>query len=304
MTPFSREVSFVAGKMMDAIRLAAGLVAVLICLLGARPAYAQAVQGYETVEIPVAGDRAATIKAYLRRPISPSAAPVVVGLHGCGGLLTASGRLSAREAAWAETLVSDGYAVLFPDSFNPRGYRQICTFAPADRPIRPHHRVNDSSAVVAWLASQSFADASRIALLGWSHGGSTTLLAVDGNRRPAIVPAPRIAIAFYPGCRQPLERDDYAPAIPLTILIGSADDWTPPAPCRALAAKFPIRLIEYPEAVHAFDSPNSARRTRTDVTAPVAGQVGVQVGTDPVARAAAFKEVRAILAKAFSPAAR
>lgn len=292
---------------MRAIHVTIILLAAALVAAGLAEAHAQtAPSTYETVEIPVAGARAATLKAHLRRPVTVSPVPAVVGLHGCGGLFTASGKLSAREAAWAELLVSDGYAVLFPDSFNPRGYREICTFAPADRPIRPRHRTADTAAVVAWLARQPSVDASRIALLGWSHGGSTTLLAIERATKPIIEPVPKLAIAFYPGCRQATDRPGYVPAIPLTILIGSADDWTPPEPCRTLAAGHPIRLIEYPGAVHGFDSPNTPRRTRTDVTAPVEGQKGVQVGTDPVARAAAIAEVRAILAAAFAthPAAR
>lgn len=288
---------------MRARQIATVLIA---ALLGAGLAWAHAQSPpatYETVDIAVAGPRATTLKAHLRRPVTASPVPAIVGLHGCGGLFTASGKLSAREAAWAELLVSDGYAVLFPDSFNPRGYREICTFAPADRPIRPRHRTADTAAAVGWLAAQPFIDAARIALLGWSHGGSTTLLAIEQGGKPILEPAPKLAIAFYPGCRQATDRPGYAPAIPLTILIGSADDWTPAAPCRTLADKHPIRLIEYAGAVHGFDSPNTPRRTRTDVTGPVEGQKGVQVGTDPVARAAAIAEVRAILASAFGPPA-
>lgn len=290
------ETQHLPGKVMRAPHMA---TVVLAMLLGAGLAAAQAQSlppTYETVDIPVAGPRATTLKAHIRRPVTTSPVPAIVGLHGCGGLFTASGKLSAREAAWAELLVSDGYAVLFPDSFNPRGFREICTIALRDRPILPIHRTADAAAALAWLASQPFIDAARMALLGWSHGGSTTLLAIDQARKAPLAPLPKLAIAFYPGCRPAAERSGYAPAVPLTILIGSADDWTPPAPCRSLADKHPIRLLEYPGAVHGFDAPNVPLRTRMDVAAPAPGQKGVQVGTDPVARAAAIAEVRAMLA--------
>ena len=81
------------------------------------------------------------------------------------------------------------------------------------------------------------------------------------------------------------------------MVLGDADDWTPPEPCRVLAANHPIRLVEYPGAVHGFDSPNLTLRTRTDVGLKADGRA--KVGTDPKARAAAIELVQNILANAF-----
>lgn len=135
--------------------------------------------GFESVDIPVTGERAATIKAYLRKPASNQAVPAVVALHGCGGLFRRDGRLAARDADWAERLAELGYAVMFPDSFNPRGFREICTSTGDVRPIRPRHRVADAIAATSWLARQPFIDGNRIALIGWSNGGTTVLMAAD-----------------------------------------------------------------------------------------------------------------------------
>ena len=254
--------------------------------------------GFEAVKIEAPGERAAELTAYLRRPASDKPVPAIVALHGCGGLFTAVGRFSTREADWADRLVAEGYAVLFPDSFNPRGYRQICTIVGTDRPIRPRQRADDAAAAAVWLAQQPFVDAARLALLGWSNGGSTVLAAVDASRNANRAPSFRAAIAFYPGCRPYAGRATWTPAVPLTILIGSADDWTPPEPCRALAGQHAVRLIEYAGAVHGFDAPNSPRRTRTDVGLSARGDGLVEVGTDPVARAAAIETVRGLLADA------
>ena len=76
-------------------------------------------------------------------------------------------------------------------------------------------------------ALQPFVAPGRIGLIGWSHGGITTLHAVDdiylvGRDRF------RAAIAFYPGCLIRLLRVN----APLLILIGEEDDWTSPARCR------------------------------------------------------------------------
>lgn len=285
---------------------AAGCLALAIATLmpgrwaGAQPVAPIVPKAYETVSLSVSGSRPATISGYLRRPAGDGRVPAIVALHGCGGLFRADGRLSPREADWAERLAAVGYAVLFPDSFNARGYREICSKRTSDRPIRPTHRAMDASAAVAWLASQPFIDASRLALIGWSNGGSSTLWSVA---RDFAFPGAEIkaAIAFYPGCRVAAETATWAPRVPLTILIGSADNWTAPETCRTIAAKHAVRLIEYPGAVHGFDAPNSPRRTRKGIGQSSTGRPEAEIGTDPKARAAAILEVQEILRAAFAP---
>jgi len=45
--------------------------------------------------------------------------------------------------------------------------------------------------------------------------------------------------------------------VPLAILMGAADDWTPPKPCTDLAARFPaIHMHLYPGVYHDFDVPH------------------------------------------------
>jgi dienelactone hydrolase len=73
------------------------------------------------------------------------------------------------------------------------------------------------------------------------------------------------------------------------LLIGGADDWTRPGPCRELARRTGFRFIEYVGAYHGFDAPQSRVRVRRGLGAVEGGQA--HVGTDPAARAAAIKEV-------------
>ncbi len=72
-------------------------------------------------------------------------------------------------------------------------------------------------------------DDDRITLLGWSHGGMTTLSAVSNRARnePLGLDPCKAAIAFYPRCSLILRRVD----TPLLVLIGEADDWTPATYC-------------------------------------------------------------------------
>lgn len=243
--------------------------------------------------------------------------PAVVALHGCGGMYSAAiGRerqLSERHAAWARAFVDEGYAVLFPDSFGPRGRREICTVPMRERSVSAFQRRLDALGAHAWLAQQADVDPARIALVGWSHGGSTVLAAVNaGDARVDAVrsgqtPFFRTAIAFYPGCSAPLRDARWRPAAPLAVLIGSADDWTPAAPCEALAERarardWPLELTVYDGAYHGFDAPSGKVRVRKDVPNGTVPGAGVHVGPDPKARDDAWQRVRARLREALAPA--
>lgn len=233
--------------------------------------------------------------ARLLRPAGPGPFPAVVALHGCGGLSNSRGQLRSRETDWADRFLAAGYAVLFPDSFTARGLREICTGG-GERSVFPKDRAEDALAAGEWLAAQPFIDRRRLALMGWSHGAMAVLWAV----RPGSMGRPplfRTAIAFYPGCRQIDRLEDWRPSIPLTLLIGSADDWTRPAPCRSLAKRTGFRFIEYEGAYHGFDAPNARVRVREGLARPKDGKA--HVGTDRTARAASIKEVMAILREAF-----
>ena len=67
--------------------------------------------------------------------------------------------------------------------------------------------------------------------------------------------------------------------MPLTVLIGAADDWTQAGPCRELAERTGFKFIEYPGAYHGFDAPNSKVRVRKGLGAVKSGEA--HVGTDP-----------------------
>ncbi len=266
-------------------------VASLLCATGAAEAADR-----ETVSItsPLAGKGPFT--AQLLRPTGRGPFPAIVALHGCGGLLDSRGKLRSREADWADRFLGSGYAVLFIDSFTARGVRQICTSR--GRHIFPKDRADDALAAAEWLSAQPFVDRSRLALIGWSHGAMATLWAL----RPGFLSKPpqfKTAIALYPGCRQIARLADWRPSIPLTVLIGSADDWTQPGPCRKLAERTGFRFIEYPGAYHGFDAPSSRVRVRKGLSRLKSGEA--HVGTDEAARAAAIKEVMGILRDALRP---
>jgi dienelactone hydrolase len=195
-------------------------------------------------------DRIVAIEALLFRPPGEVtvARPAVIALHGCGGLYRSGNdrdRLTARHAERARALTASGYVVLFPDSLRSRGLEEVCTVKTSERRLTPLTRRQDALAALRWLAAQPGVDRDRIALLGWSHGGSTTLATIDASHpdvvrfrdAPDAPPFFRAAIAFYPGCIASLRNQRWRPAVPVRILIGEADDWTPAKSCDELAGR-------------------------------------------------------------------
>lgn len=253
------------------------------------------------VSIPTT-DQTVQLSGYMLRPDGKGPFPAVVALHGCGGLFRSeaqSGVFSSRHADWANRLLAAGYVVLFPDSFGSRNAPGQCSVA--DRVASPKSRANDALAAARWLAGQNFVDKTRIGLMGWSNGGSTVLWAVTKKLSPSE-PDFKVAVAFYPGCRTPLEKSKDKPRLPLTILIGAADDWTPPEPCEAFAKERGARIVLYPDAYHGFDSPNSKVRVRKNLAFTKNKDGKAHVGTNPVAREKAIAETMAIFEKELRPA--
>ncbi len=245
----------------------------------------------------------------LKAAVFQPAAPVrgtVIALHGCGGLYARTGprkgQLNARHQAMADWLVAEGYAAVFPDSLTPRGETELCTQKIGSRNIDQTQRRADALGALAWVAAQPWARADRIALLGWSHGGSAVLSATDAGRADvaAQTARPAVAIAFYPGCAAALKAA-YRPAAPLVLMLGEKDDWTPPGPCIELGRAVGAEVNVYPGAYHDFDNPVGDVRLRTDVPNGVNPGQGVHVGPNPAARQQAYDRLGEVLRAALAP---
>ena len=255
------------------------------------------------------------ITALLFRPEGTSDEPraTVVALHGCGGMYsTLPSRhddLSLRHRAMAELLTREGYAVLFPDSFRPRGRDEICTLENRRRTITVTTRRQDAQGALAYLQTRPDIAPDRVATLGWSHGGSAVLATLNARvpaaaawkDRPAAPAYFRAGVAFYPGCAESLRgRGGYSVAAPLTLFIGGADDWTAPQPCvdladRLVAAGEPVTITVYPDTYHGFDGPAAQGRVRLDVPNGVHPGKGVTVAPNPAARDDAYERLKRFL---------
>jgi dienelactone hydrolase len=226
------------------------LVAIgLASMLGAAAGHAGAL-----VEFPNLSDHApAKLLGYLARPDAGLSGmlgshsdragpyPAVVVLHGCGGISSHSAKIADRLGSW-------GYVALTVDSLGPRGIASACGGGFLEQAF-------DAYAALSYLSQLDFVDPARVAVLGQSMGGWSTLYAVDRDLAAQYFEERfRGAIAYYPVCGIPAA----LMTAPTLVLIGEADDWTSAERCREMVKHArrdgaPIALTVYPGAHHAFD---------------------------------------------------
>lgn len=247
--------------------------------------------------VPAWGDREAVtlpndklqLAGRLYAPDGKGPFPAIVLLHGCSGMWGRDGEPTRHYEAWARHFQKRGFVALLLDSFGPRGEKEICT--QGIRKIHPaRERAADAHAALAWLAARPDVRKDGIHLLGWSNGGIAVLQALASPRKAEAEPglAFRSAVAFYPNCLGLV--DTFASRIPLLVLAGAADDWTPARTCEAMAASarqrgVPIEIDVYAGAHHAFDGLEGGVRFRPEVrniSSPTGR--GAHVGRDPVAQ--------------------
>ncbi len=245
--------------------------------------------------------KAGPLKGVLFTPNGGGQHPAVIALHGCAGLFAQDGSLSPRHQDWGARLSAAGFVVLLPDSFGSRGLGPQCRIR--DRQVRPaKERASDADDARVYLQTRPDVKPEAVSLMGWSNGGSTVVqeVRVDApNRSPG--PDFAKAVAFYPGCRLPEQSGTWHARLPLMILIGGGDTWTPAAPCQAMVDEAkqnnePVTIKVYPNAVHDFDHPDLDPHMRSGLAFTGDGSGEAAVGTDPVARADALKIVPAFFA--------
>jgi dienelactone hydrolase len=194
--------------------------------------------------------------------------PVALILHGCGGK-------TPFLETYAQVAVKAGYAAVVVDSFKPRGMSTldgkllVCTGVA----LQGLKRSADLFAMLAWLETQGWADASRVVLAGWSHGGWTIMdgygIGVNAARATGLVDADphrlrrqvRANLLVYPYASYPSltsSRGWGAGCPPVYSVIAGKDQvvgWKNPQ--RALERLkrdgLQVDTLFLPDATHAFD---------------------------------------------------
>ena len=252
--------------------------AALLSALGASRAHAD---GHA---VAVTSPAPATLTAELYTPRGPGPIPAVILLHGCGGI-------GPNVKEWAVWLRHEGYAAFVLDSFGGRGLKRLCA---GSAQLTGPMRAPDVFAAAVYLKTLPQIDSRRIASIGYSHGGWTLLTSASTEARYPDASI-RAFILFYPSCggwkRLP-------GTTPVLMLLGAKDDWTPAAPCEALAkaasaAGRSVTTVVYPNAYHHFDGAEVRRRT---IVSDARGGLDATIDYDPRAHEDAEKQVRAFLA--------
>ena len=173
--------------------------------------------------------------------------PTVIYAHGCSGL-------DGAYLDWKNKLNDWGYNVVQPDSMRSRGLTTYCKVQ------GKNDRLEDILKTAEWIKEQPW-HKGKIGLIGFSMG-ATAVLNASSNGGDLYIFKPTTpfdtykninisaAIAYYPTC---LPQHKNA-KIPTMILIGEADNGTPPTWCGYIAGENEkITLKIYPGVHHSFD---------------------------------------------------
>jgi dienelactone hydrolase len=239
-----------------------------------------------------------TLTGKLFKPQGNGPFPAIILMHSCDVTLI------PHNYSWAEKISSWGYVTLSLDSFTPRGEKNICDRVYA---VPFDVRATDAFDAKAYLAGLPFVNRSKLALIGWSHGGCAALASMSQANLSKMFndmggatrgDSPQLSnylkesgpfqavIAFYPWCAAGLDDSES----PLLILTGEKDTWLPPAGCQLKVplgkTKHEVTLKIYPGATHSFD-----------LNSPVRVVGGHKLSYDPKATDDATKRVKSFLGK-------
>ena len=213
-------------------------------------------------------DRMGALLPHVRvmRPHGPGPFPVVVQMHGCGGVQPMQDR-------YAEAARAAGVAAVIVDSLAPRGIGRreaqltVCTGVR----LRGAERAGDLLTVLQWLEQQPWADMDRLAAAGWSHGAWSIMEALAAGPAESVAIDPRVATLklvalFYPyaGPLARTRRYGWGEVRPQVIACLAGRDAVVGkiSPRRALerlqADGLDVRILDLPDATHCFDDENAS----------------------------------------------
>ncbi len=232
---------------------------------------AELIQGNKTGET-------VNIVGHLFLPTGADKVPAVILVHGSGGIY------DAVLDFWPKQFNTAGIAVFTLDMFGPRG---VTSTAEDQSKVPFSADVADVFAALRLLATHPRIDVRRIAVMGFSRGGTATLRASaerliesqhfsEGLRFAAAIPT-------YGGGCNGIFRLVVKPGVfskaPILFIHGDADDYVPIGPCKDYADRIgkagtPVEFVTIEGAKHKFDSGDTrnhylSRATKTKADCPI-----------------------------------
>jgi dipeptidyl aminopeptidase/acylaminoacyl peptidase len=131
----------------------------------------QAAPGMEARSVSIKSFDGLELNALVYVPSRAGAHPVLMSIHG-GFPFASTARFDAQNAMW----IAEGYAVVEPNVRGSAGFGRA--YEKADDGAKKLDAVRDFRAVGEWIATQSWADPKRMAVMGASAGGYYTLMAL------------------------------------------------------------------------------------------------------------------------------
>ena len=229
-------------------------------------------------ELMQGGKEPVNILGHLFLPAGADKVPAVILIHGSGGVYP------ALLEYWAKQFNGAGMAAFVIDMFGPRG---VGSTADDQSQVPFSADVADSFAALRLLATHPRIDRQRIAVMGFSRGGTAVLRSAverliasqklpDGLRYAAFIPT------YAGGCSNIFRlvvRPGVFSKAPMLFIHGTADDYTPIQPCqdyadRIRAAGTPVEFVAIEGAHHKFDSDDTrrhflARASKTSADCPI-----------------------------------
>ena len=216
---------------------------------------------FESLTLPdsafLKGDKAAgkptLLAAELHIAQGPGKRPLVVLLHGSGGL-------SGGHELWAREFAEIGVSTLMIDAFTGRG---IVATSTNQGLLGRLNMILDTYRALEKIKDHPRVDTTKVAMIGFSRGGQGTLYAslerfhkmwnTSGVDFSAYFP-------FYPDCMTQFVDDTKVKPVPIRIHHGDIDDYNPAPQCKAFverlkAAGANVDMAIYKDSAHSFDSP-------------------------------------------------
>ena len=199
--------------------------------------------------------KAIKVPAAVSLPPGSGKVPAMIIHHGSGGVT------DAREGRYARELVDIGVAAVVINSFKPRGIASTVT---DQSQVGGAEMSEDAFATLKVLAGHPRIDASRVGIVGFSKGGTVSLMtALESRAARSLPPGLRFAlhVPIYPACNNHYI-DRRLSGGPVLMMIGGADTYAGVAPCtewgdKLKAAGGNVTVKIYAGAQHGFDADRS-----------------------------------------------